>query len=225
MIKLDDITIVCVEGTKNIQSIQNSIKAIHYSSSEIQFGSKAFISPKITDEEVLYQIKKLGILHFEIEELDWYGYNRFILKNLYDYINTDYSLIVQWDGFILNPNLWTDEFYKYDYIGASWYDWMIQNSQWVNTDVKINKNYHLVGNGGFSFRSKKLLLETKNAPFECNGPEDAYICQNHYSYFLDRGVKFATVEVADIFSRESNSSLSWDSVFGFHGEKDFINRI
>jgi len=225
MTKLNNVTIVCIEGTTNIESLKNSIKAMYYSFNKIEFQSKIFISPKIKDEELLYQIKELGILHFEIEELDWYGYNKFILKNLYDYINTDYCLIVQWDGFILNHNLWLNEFYNYDYIGASWPDWLIQNSQWVNDAVKANKNYSLVGNGGFSFRSKKLLFETKVASFDCSGPEDAYICINHYDYFLERGIKFAPVSVADVFSREANHALSWDSVFGFHGEKDFINKI
>jgi hypothetical protein len=225
MTKLDNVTIVCIEGTSNIESLKNSIKAMYYSFNKIEFQYKIFISPKIKDEELLHQIKELGILHFEIEELDWYGYNRFILKNLYDYINTDYCLIVQWDGFILNHNLWLKEFYNYDYIGASWPDWLIQNSQWVYDDVKINKNYSLVGNGGFSFRSKKLLFETKMAEFDCNGPEDTYICINHYDYFLEKGIKFAPVSIADVFSREANHLLAWDSVFGFHGEKDFINRI
>lgn len=225
MKNLNDVSIVCVEGTNNPQSIRNSIKAIYYSSLEINFNSKILLSPKIEDAEILYQIESIGISHIEIDKLDWYDYNRFILKNVCDYINTNYCLIIQWDGFILNPNMWSDEFYDYDYIGAAWFDWMIQNSQWVYPEIKSNRNYNLVGNGGFSFRSKKLLYETKMAPFNCNGPEDAYICQNHYSYFLDKGIKFAPVEIANKFSREVDTSLSWDSVFGFHGEKDFINKI
>ena len=225
MIKLDNVTIVCVDGRSDDLSIHNSIKAMFYSSMSLEFGKKLLLCPKIKNTEFLYQIENIGITHYEIEELDWKSYSPFMLKRLVDYIDTEYCLTIQWDGFVLNPELWSNEFYKYDYIGASWPEWLIQDSQWVYNDVKNNKNYSLVGNGGFSFRSKNLLQKTKEAPFECDGPEDAYICINHYNYFLERGIKFAPIEIADTFSREANHSLSWDSVFGFHGEKDFINRI
>lgn len=44
-----------------------------------------------------------------------------MIKELNKYIETDYVLIVQYDGFILNPKAWMDEFLEYDYIGAPWW--------------------------------------------------------------------------------------------------------
>lgn len=222
MINLENVSLVCVEGKKDEKSILNSIKALNHSKKNINFGEVILISPKLSDElkELLTTVK-----HYEIDELDWIGYNNFILKNLFNYVKKNYCLIIQWDGFVLNPNRWTDEFFNYDYIGAKWDLNHLKNCNWLKNEVKNKGFFNLVGNGGFSFRSKKLLLETSNSPFTCDGPEDAYICNNNYNYFIEKGIKFGTDEIADKFSREMNKDLSWDSVFGFHGEKDFINKI
>ncbi len=48
------------------------------------------------------------------------AYSLFLLKELAARIRTDHVLIVQWDGFILDPFAWRDEFLDYDYIGAPW---------------------------------------------------------------------------------------------------------
>ena len=68
-------------------------------------------------------------------------YNQFNLKHLNDYIDTEFVMVAEYDGFILNPEAWTDEFLNYDYIGAP----------------LLVDGVQLVGNGGFSIRSKKLL--------------------------------------------------------------------
>ena len=44
-------------------------------------------------------------------------YNNFMLK-IGEYIESDFALVVQDDGHIVNPNNWSDEFLAYDYIGA-----------------------------------------------------------------------------------------------------------
>lgn len=44
-----------------------------------------------------------------------------MVKLLDSYIETPHVLVVQYDGFILNPDAWTDEFLEYDYVGAPWW--------------------------------------------------------------------------------------------------------
>ena len=70
------------------------------------------------------------------------AYSHFIVKELADYIATDYALVIQWDGFVIDGGMWADEFWNYDYIGAKW--------PHVAGDFRV-------GNGGFSLRSKRLL--------------------------------------------------------------------
>jgi len=67
------------------------------------------------------------------------GYSRFVIKDLNKHINSDFALLIQWDGYIVNPLVWNPKFQDYDYIGAKW---------WWYSDG------HNVGNGGFSLRSK-----------------------------------------------------------------------
>ena len=64
-------------------------------------------------------------------------YSEFMLRGITPHVVGSHVLIVQWDGFILRPDLWNSCFLDYDYIGAVW----PQFSQ------------PKVGNGGFSLRS------------------------------------------------------------------------
>ena len=88
------------------------------------------------------------------------------------YIDTDFVLITQADGFIINPHKWTDIFLEYDYIGAPFPD---EPQYGFTGDTRV-------GNGGFSLRSKKLI----DMPINLNLPyrnkevdrwhEDNYYC-------------------------------------------------
>lgn len=152
---------------------------------------------------------KVPIEH--IHNLD--EYSIFVLTKLNDYINTDYILIVQHDGFILNPKAWTDEFYNYDFIGAP-----------ITNELFCMRN--VVGNGGFSFRSKKLLSLTQKifSKFGFNQytmyDEDIIIGYTFRKTLESYGIKFAPVELADKFSVETKKE--WNGQFGFHGFK-YIN--
>ncbi len=150
-------------------------------------------------------------------------YSHFILWELSDYIDTPHALIVQYDGFILNSEAWDDEFLKYDYVGAPWLvaDWSVQKYDFPENLL----GSYLVGNGGFSLRSKKLLSLTskltKNGKIERYNPEDVAICVYHRQLFEDGGIKFAPVNLAKKFSfeAESLSNYAWNGQFGFHGLK------
>ncbi len=185
-LKLNNITLVCVDARRDEEHIKNAVKVLAYSSTQLQFGEILYLGPQIESEEILYQIKELNIKHHKIPSLNWSEYSDFMLRNLYDYVKTDYCLTIQWDGFIINPHLWNNKFLEYDYIGAKWAYSHLKGCKWLFPEIKQREGLNLVGNGGFSLRSKKLLYETKYAPFECNGPEDAYICNNHYDYFISK---------------------------------------
>ncbi|MCF7795387.1 hypothetical protein K9M50_03445 [Patescibacteria group bacterium] len=47
-------------------------------------------------------------------------YNKFILFDLANYISSEFALVVQYDGYVLKPEMWNDDFLDYDYIGAPW---------------------------------------------------------------------------------------------------------
>ena len=142
---------------------------------------------------------------FEIVKIDKIGskgeYSQFVIKELYKYIDTEYALLIQHDGYVLNGESWDEEFFKYDYIGAPW----------LYTDGKN------VGNGGFSFRSRKLLTVLGEDDFiQATDPEDQAIGRLYRDYLIKtHGIEFAPEEVADKFSFELREPIC--KTFGFHG--------
>lgn len=135
-------------------------------------------------------------------------YSEFCIKEMWKYIDTDYALVFQHDGFILNPEAWTDEFLNYDYIGAPWY-----HLGHISNGV--------VGNGGFSLRSKRLLDFIGKNYKKIGGvihPEDFWICKIARPILEQSNIKFAPVEVASKFSMEGSiKSVVWNGEFGWHG--------
>ena len=133
-------------------------------------------------------------------------YSTFIIKELANYFDTEHVLVAQWDGFVWNPDLWEDNFLKYDYIGAPWPDCCILPG--------IPKHFN-VGNGGFSIRSKKLqdfLRDDKNIIL--HPAEDVAICQLNRNYLETKGFTFAPFDVAKrTFSWEN---LEMSPAFGVH---------
>jgi hypothetical protein len=181
------VTLACVAGTRH-EEAQRAVDA----------------TLKLCDFEDVVLIKE----HFSYEQ-----YNRFIVYELKDYIRTDHVLLIQDDGFVTNPELWTDEFLEYDYIGAVWPLPQDEFSYRTPEGELIR-----VGNGGFSLRSKKLLeVATKEnlewKPYYGYWNEDGFICCHNRSVY-ERTCKFAPVNVAMRFSVE------WlgDVAFGFHGK-------
>jgi hypothetical protein len=130
-------------------------------------------------------------------------YSRFCLRGLAEHIRTPYALVIQWDGYVVNAAAWSNAFRKYDYIGAAWHGLFPGNPR-------------LVGNGGFSLRSRRLLQATARLPPVGGFWEDRVIC-HIFGEQLERtaGIRFAPAKVADRFSYEFR--VPDEIPFGFHG--------
>lgn len=148
-------------------------------------------------------------------------YSKFMIYKLDEYFTTSYVLVIQYDGFILNPSAWTNEFLNYDYIGAPWLV-----ADWSVNDFGFPKNLLgklIVGNGGFSLRSKKLTSLCaklfRDGVFLNYHPEDVAICLHNRKLLEEKGIKFAPIEIAKKFSFEAENDECdvWDGQFGFHG--------
>lgn len=163
------------------------------------------------------------ILKWHIPEMSYFEYNKFCVNGLYTFIkhfDFDYCLIIQEDGFIINPNLWDDCFLNYDYIGAPWLKYSNDNTGefwWLKSnDVKYR-----VGNGGFSLRSRKFLEESSYIEYPSGSThEDVFLCSIYGDYLEKKGIKFANLQVAAKFSLETKNDLCDDlnKTFGFHGK-------
>ncbi len=135
------------------------------------------------------------------------AYSQFVVKELGNHITTDYALVVQWDGFVIDGNMWADEFWNYDYIGAKW--------PHMAGDFRV-------GNGGFSLRSKRLLNALNDPAITLNADEneDEAICVRYRELLETKyGVVFADERVADRFAFDVGRPVG--PTLGFHGVFNF----
>jgi hypothetical protein len=209
---LNNVTLLTILGNKEISKKEN-LKLIN-NILNICDNKLSFQKIKILQaSKEIYEFNRNNLEIIPIQPLSQKDYNRFCVQDILNYIDTEFVLIFQTDGFILNPHLWEDDFLKYDYIGAPWPD-------------NINSR---VGNGGFSLRSRKFLEVTSKLEYidgiGLSGgeftPEDHLNCRYNYNYLIEKNIKFAPIEVAIKFSFEQkilefpnwNHSMS----LGFHG--------
>lgn len=129
------------------------------------------------------------------------AYSHFVMADLAAHIDTSHCLIVQWDGYILRPEAWDPAFLTFDYIGAVWPQF--------DDDA-------IIGNGGFSLRSKRLLEASAAISPANEQPEDLAICRTHRSQLEEQfGIRFADPLTAARFSYERTRSTGAE--FGYHG--------
>jgi hypothetical protein len=207
MINLPTVELVCVDCVNTLPAI----RALRQSREQCLF----LYCRIFTSEDVLTYG---GIETVEIEPIkSMEEYSVFILEKLADYLAADHVLIIQHDGYVLNGENWNPEFLDYDYIGAParWYD------------------KHVVGNGGFSLRSRRLMQYLAAHPQRYPGMiEDRSICierRDELEYF---GFKFAPEKLAITFSVDADTTnaiplTDYSKLFGFHGKKtlEIINSI
>lgn len=221
MLNLENITVVSV----NSRDPENSIKAIERSCKYIKF-KKAIL---LTDKKINHKY----IQSVQIEPLTSIPhYNRFMVNELNRFIDTEFCLVVQPDGYVINPTMWLDEFLNYDYIGAPWDLSHSHNaiSHCPEDLSHLKKVPIVVGNGGFSLRSKKLLEECSKASCDGNVNEDVFICSVIRKHLINCGIKFAPVILANRFSFEcpiymDEKLVHLDAHFGFHGTHSYKKDI
>ena len=126
-LSLPNVTLVGVEGVE--KNLSKFLFAAEQCCKDIEFGEVKLLSHLDFDHKDRIEI---GKIHNTAE------YSAFIFHDIHNYISTEFMIIFQWDGFILNSSSWDQDFLNYDYVGSPWFDGK-------------------VGNGGFSLRSKKLM--------------------------------------------------------------------
>jgi len=135
-------------------------------------------------------------------------------------------LLVQNDGYVVNPDMWQDQWMQYDYIGALW--------PYPQDDFSFRDpegNIQWKGNGGFTLRSKKLLCVAKDLDLEWKQyygfyHEDGFFCCHHRKTYESEGCKFAPIEVAAEFSHETMVEENYGNIpFGFHGRNNYYYQV
>jgi hypothetical protein len=225
-INLQNITLVTISSVE----IELTLLSLVISNLNANFKRVLFFTSEEIDQKYLELFPQLEIIKIHpIKSL--VEYSRFIIKELNSFIETEFCLVTQGDGFIINPQLWSDDFFNYDYVSAPWRKQShLVNSEGKTVDI-LDLTKNRVGNGGFSLRSKKLLELSSQLDFDhiktTSLSEDLIICHYYYDWFKDQGIKFAPLEVAIKFSFEQPieeiENFSWENTFGFHGKPHVIS--
>ena len=195
MIKLPDVTMVVVD-------------------------TKAHALTKLALDDTLSQIEPAEVLVFTDDEFPFAptsirkieplasmdDYNSVIWGMPPFFVKTSHMLVFQWDGWVTDGSLWSDDWLQYDYIGARW--------PWFSDE-------HCIGNGGFSLRSMRLVrhLSDQGIAPELGKAEDLKLCRDLRPALEAEGFRWAPVEVAELFSFEI--ARPPHATFGFHDVRNF----
>ncbi len=198
MLELTGVTLCCIDTANH----ELALRALRRSSDGIRFARVCFITDRQLDEPGI-DTRVIAPLASRDE------YSNFVLKSLLKHIDTPHVLLVQWDGYAINPAAWRSEFLEVDYIGAKWF--------WHSDEMRV-------GNGGFSLRSRKLLAALQDPRIVLTDAEDVTICRA-YRPLLEReyGIQFAPESLADAFAFEAAYPIG--RPFGFHGLFNFCRVV
>jgi tetratricopeptide (TPR) repeat protein len=202
MLTLPDVTLCCVDTANHALAL----RALALSRSGVAFARTLLLTSELPPGIVATP----GIDVTPIPAITSRdGYSDFVLKSLLPYVETSHVLLVQWDGYVINPSAWEPAFAECDYIGAKWF--------WYNDGMRV-------GNGGFSLRSRRLLEALQDPRIVRVDNEDSTIGRS-YRPLLERehGIRFATEDVADRFSFEAAYPIG--TPFGFHGLYNFCRTV
>ena len=189
---LPDVTLVCVDT----RTPALAIAAMQHCQHQIGFADALLFS----DPALIAQPPAgIRVLPLHIDSVQ--AYSEFMLRGLLPHVQSSHLLVVQWDGYVLNAEQWDPAYLQHDYIGAP---------------LRGETPDRAVGNGGFSLRSRRLLLALQDPSLRMRHPEDICICHDHRVRLeREHGMSFAPLALARHFAYER--LLPPAPTFGFHG--------
>ncbi|WP_395699650.1 DUF5672 family protein [Aquabacterium sp.] len=196
MLDLSEVTLCCVDT----RTPALALAALRRCTASVHFARVLLFT-----DRALLPTPPLGIEVIDLRIPTVPAYSEFMLRGLLPYVHTSHLLVVQWDGYVLDPGAWDPAFLRYDYIGAPWHD--------IEGDAGV-------GNGGFSLRSLKLLRALQDPALQPSHPEDLCICARHREALEHQhGIRFAPRALAAHFAYERTEPTV--PTFGFHGLFNF----
>src|SRR4030095_11064934 len=198
MLDLPGVTLVCIDTANHALAL----RALAQSCAAIRFARVLFLTDAVPDGVAALDNVEIAAVA-PITSRD--AYSNFVLKNFLPFVDTAHVLLIQWDGYVINPGAWDAAFLEYDYLGAKWF--------WHDDAMRV-------GNGGFSLRSRRLLEALQDPRIELVEAEDTTIGRT-FRPLLERehAIRFGSEALADRFAFEAAYPIG--KPFGFHGLFNF----
>lgn len=239
------ITVVSVTGLQSVAA--GAVRAIVKSCREMPGAKAMLISPERPADS------PASMKHVPVQPFGYTDYSLFVLYMLGEFIETEFALIVQDDGWVLSGRNWRPEFLDYDMIGAPGHLAGVRGPDdrityyrgfhWETLIGRTDAQVDVVFNGGFSLRSRKLMMAPRrlNLPFiippvsKMVGPpwkmqwdsdlslEDVQLCTALRPDLERAGLRFAPLGLAAYFAFEHlghhlHDNLDLGLVFGQHSK-------
>ena len=194
--RLADVTLCCVDTAYH----DLAAEALRASLAACDFGDALFLSDR--------DCHVPGVRHVPVAPIrSTADYSNFMIHRLHEHIGTAFALVIQYDGFVLNGDRWDAAFCGYDYVGAP-----------MRAGERL-----VVGNGGFSLRSSRLLQalhrdeQVRNYDARRGVSLEDVAISATYRRRLEQahGIRFAPPELADRFA--AGRAPPTRGCFGFHG--------
>jgi hypothetical protein len=152
----------------------------------------------IINDKLSKHIHRIKLMNLNVNNLTINNYNNLLKynKNFYHCIPTETFLIFQTDTILIKKyNHLINDFLHYDYVGAPWNHFPLNNNE-------------RVGNGGLSLRKKSKMIEIMEKQGKSDYPEDVY-----FSCYDSIAIHKPSVNDAMFFSIEEIFS---EMSFGCH---------
>jgi hypothetical protein len=242
MLELSNITLVALATDKYYVPTINVFDFLH---NKIIFKNKIILSnlnfyssyTHIEIPSIINTIQYSGIVLYELYDL------------LTPFVKDDeYIMFVQYDGFPVNLHHWTDDFLNYDYIGAPWYFHdryitsvsknkfppKVGNGGFSLRSMKLMKLCKTLQSSimiTYKYGNTNGLETNKNSIYKeylkcsrwdgqvLHHAEDTIISVFNRTFLINKGIKFAPIELADKFSTETSSIdalIDYSKSFGIH---------
>lgn len=199
MLKLPDVTLVLIE-TREHDLAQLALEDCER---QVEFGEVLVF----TDRPSQFLQANRRVITVE----DWptkLGWSRCFWFEVPLHLRTSHALGIQWDSWVVAPQMWKGDYLRYDYVGAPW---------WYKDGMNV-------GNGGFCLRSTRLLryIRKHRAQFPClNALDDDLYCRGYRPKLQAAGFEWAPEPLAQDFSFECVRPNSAALHFGFHAAYNF----
>lgn len=203
-LQLPDVTLVMVE-TRNHElaklAIADCLKVI-------DFGDLVIVTDKPSEFAEFDHLKpQIKVVEDWPDKLGW---SRSWWFDVPPMLRTRQTLNIQWDSWVWDTTMWTDDYLKYDYIGAPWW-------------YKDGKN---VGNGGFCLKSSRMaryIYDRRDQfPVETSLDDDL-LCRKYRPKLEDAGFVWAPEPLAHDFAFECCRPSETSRHFGFHAMYNWPN--
>jgi len=199
MLKLPDVTLVLIE-TREHDLAQLALEDCE---AKAKFGDVLVFTDRVS-QFMRADRRVIAVPDWPEKE----GWSRCFWYDVPLHVKTSHVLGIQWDSWVVAPEMWRDEYLKYDYIGAPW---------WYGDGMNV-------GNGGFSLRSTKLCRFVRNHrdQFPCvNALDDDLYCRKYRPALQAHGFVWAPQALAQDFAFECVRPDMNARHFGFHAAFNF----